>query len=353
MLHRCLQGQEALVVVGQEALVVVGSGAGGPTPIVCACVDCVHTCDIDLRLGELERERVKELDLPSFAAEVVPGGEGHSVGEPRRPDVGERKGPEQECRPFILSEALPVLPAKLVRRILRGEYIDMAELLKDNMEVERRRALSEAEEGRARVNRREVPDLLSWLQCFSLYAAVVGSRFPDKVQDLWAYQATIIAEHRRCGGRGWRLYDAGFRQQITSLEAAEFGKLNQALYATTFLAYGSVGQFCGSCLQTDHSLEDCALNPNRAVPVVRLREPPREHREPSREHRDGGRTGEAGFKRRRRIGACYAWNDGRCNSPSCRFEHVCSRCHGEHKRLVCSGGEFAKESGSARERAGV
>ena len=29
----------------------------------------------------------------------------------------------------------------------------MAELLKDNMEVERRRALSEAEEGRARVNR--------------------------------------------------------------------------------------------------------------------------------------------------------------------------------------------------------
>ena len=137
VLHRCLQGQEALVVVEQEALVVVGSGAGGPTPIVCACVDCVDTCDIDLRLGKLERERVKELDLPSFAAEVVPGGEGHNVAEPRRPDVGERKGPEQECRPFILSEALPVVPAKLVRRILRGEYIDMAELLKDNMEVER------------------------------------------------------------------------------------------------------------------------------------------------------------------------------------------------------------------------
>ena len=38
----------------------MGSGAGGPTP---ACVDCVHTCDIDLCLGELERERVKELDL--------------------------------------------------------------------------------------------------------------------------------------------------------------------------------------------------------------------------------------------------------------------------------------------------
>ena len=220
----------------------------------------------------------------------------------------------------------------------------MAELLNDNMEVERRRAVSEPEEGRARINRRELPDMLSWLQCFSLYAAVVGSKFPEKIQDLWAYQATIIAEHRRCGGRGWCLYDAGFRQQFVSNESAEFGKLNQALYATTFLAYGSVGQFCGSCLQTDLSQEDCALNPTRVhcekkcvycdilvclahfifysvVQVMRLREP-------SREHREGGRSGEHTTKRRRR-GTCYAWNNGRCSSTNCRFDHICSRCHGD------------------------
>lgn len=40
---------------------------------------------------------------------------------------------------FVLSEALPVVPAKLVRRILKAEYVDMSELLKDNMEAERRR----------------------------------------------------------------------------------------------------------------------------------------------------------------------------------------------------------------------
>jgi len=38
--------------------------------------------------------------------------------------------------PFILSEALPVVPPKLVKRIVKGEYVDMAELLNDNMEVE-------------------------------------------------------------------------------------------------------------------------------------------------------------------------------------------------------------------------
>ena len=282
-------------------------GRRPPNSLVQACVDCVHTGVVGLHLGELEREKVGELGLPSFETDVAPGGEGRGLSEPRRAEAVERKGLEQEYRPFILSEALPVVPAKLVKRILRGEYVDMAELLKDNMEVERRRTVAEAEEGRARINRREVPDMLSWLQCFSLYAAVVGSKFPEKFQDLWAYQATIIAEHRRCDGRGWRLYDAGFRQQIVSIESAEFGKLNQALYATTFLAYGSIGQFCGSCLQTDHSQEDCALNPARVVQVVRLSEP-------SRERREGGRTGEHSTKRRRR-GACYAWNDGRCSLP--------------------------------------
>lgn len=47
---------------------------------------------------------------------------------------------------FILSEALPIIPAKLVRRILKGEFIDMAELLKDNMEVQRKHYLTEGEQ---------------------------------------------------------------------------------------------------------------------------------------------------------------------------------------------------------------
>ena len=102
---------------------------------------------------------------------------------------------------FILSDALPVVPAKLVKRILKAEYIDMAELLKDNMEVERRRMLNDGgfpqSHFSGRPTRREVPDLLSWLQCFSLYAAVVTSKFPEKRNEHWAYQATLIGEVRR------------------------------------------------------------------------------------------------------------------------------------------------------------
>ena len=104
--------------------------------------------------------------------------------------------------------------------------------------------------------------------------------------------------------------------------------VNQSLYSTTFLAFGGRGLFCTRCLMADHSQEDCALHPGRDVPVVRLREVA-----PGPSHRDDPEQ----RKRRGRRGACFAFNDGRCTAPHCRFEHVCSTCGGDHKRLSCRG----------------
>ena len=41
--------------------------------------------------------------------------------------------------PFIVGEGLPVVPAKIVAKIQRGEFLDMVDLLKDNIKAERRR----------------------------------------------------------------------------------------------------------------------------------------------------------------------------------------------------------------------
>ena len=134
-------------------------------------------------------------------------------------------------------EALPVVPMKIVRCI-------MAELLKDNVEAERRRA---ALNDRSQVpwsSRRDIPDFESWLQCFSSYTAVVCHTHPHKACELWAYQALMISEHRKCCRRGWLLYDSAFCQQIISLKTVDFSRVNQCLYSTTFLAYGGRGQFC-------------------------------------------------------------------------------------------------------------
>ena len=101
--------------------------------------------------------------------------------------------------------------------------------------------------------------MLSWLHCFSLYAAVITSKYPHKAMELLAYQATVVAEQRRCGGRSWLLYDAGFRQQLSSVGAADFSKMNQSLYTTTFL-----GEACSaptvSCPTTGRKTVPCTHN---------------------------------------------------------------------------------------------
>ena len=74
-----------------------------------------------------------------------------------------------------------------------------------------------------------------------MFAPIVSSKYPHKARELWTYQAIMIGEARRYRGRGWSLYNAAFRQQITSYEVENFAKINQSLYSTTFLVYGVRG----------------------------------------------------------------------------------------------------------------
>ena len=210
----------------------------------CFFIVVAGACGVTLG-GEGDPVAVKELGLLSFETSLgapaveaeadIPGG-GASV---RKREV------EMKPQPFILSETLPVLPTKLVKKITRGDFVDMAELIKDNIEAERRRLASEGELSQVLIGqaicRREAPDLISWLQCFSSYAAVVCSKFPDTARELWTYQATMISEFWWCGGGGWRLSATIFCQHISLMESTDFNKINQGLYTTMFLAYGGKG----------------------------------------------------------------------------------------------------------------
>ena len=127
---------------------------------------------------------------------------------PGRPRVSEQEQPEKRrgkevkppSHPFIISSTLPVVPVKLVKKIWSGEYVDMAELLRDNMEVERRQHATEGEggSGAGTSNRREIPDLLSWLHCFSLYAAVVCERYPNNARELSEAVGWVWAHSGQC-----------------------------------------------------------------------------------------------------------------------------------------------------------
>ena len=82
---------------------------------------------------------MKELNLPTF---TDPSTREAELEKLDLPAIIPKKIKGSAESAFILSEALPVVPDKLVKQIQKAEYVDMEELLKDNMDAERRRMLS-------------------------------------------------------------------------------------------------------------------------------------------------------------------------------------------------------------------
>ena len=287
-------------------------------------------------------------------APLLKGGSSHNPEKGKQPRRGKDAPVAQEkdgaaYQAFILGEGLPPVPVKLVGKICRGEFVDMAELLRDNIEAERRRGSAGEASRSASQRRREIPDILSWVQCFGTYACVVASQHPEKLTQLLAYQTTVIREARRCGGTGWQGYDSMFRQHAANMGAdTDWSKLNNSLYAVTFLAQqNGRGRTCEYCLESDHVAAECALAPSRPTePQPPARQPPgqglqfggAESRRPG-ESRDpatsmGGRS--RGPSRAPVDRVCYSWNEGFCRfQPRCRFKHECARCGGDHRATEC------------------
>ena len=73
----------------------------------------------------------------------------------------------------------------------------MAELFCDDLEAQRWAVTSTQSLSRpAPWSRREVPDLLSWVQCFGtymyMYMTIVLSKHPHHMKELMAYQTLIV-----------------------------------------------------------------------------------------------------------------------------------------------------------------
>ena len=102
----------------------------------------------------------------------------------------------------------------------------MSELLRDNIEAEwHQMGLQSGQPPYLAQGRREVPNILSWVQCFGTYASVVISKYPERSHQLLAYLITMVREARWCGGRGWQAYDAMFRQQAARDTSTDWSKL--------------------------------------------------------------------------------------------------------------------------------
>ena len=231
----------------------------------------------DAGLGELpDPAAVEALGLPVFTVDGAEAGDSQtaSTGSLQGADVatqpswvvaavgGGKKKKPQELQPFVFSQGFPPVPAKLIAKIHRLEYKDMAELLRDNVEADWRRGVQEETSNVSKAPRRDIPDILSWIQCFGIYISVMASKFPDRVPNMVAYQTTLVREAHQCGGGSWLAYDTEFRQQAAADPLCDWSKLNSSLYPVTFMAQASgKGRCCPHRLEPDHMGDDCALSP--------------------------------------------------------------------------------------------
>ena len=222
---------------------------------------------------------------------------------------------------LILSPAAEPFPQKLVDKVKSGQFVEMRELLSDNIalmqQLEDIQGFPVATLGAARPRLREVTSLPTWCYCFLGYMAMAMLTPDPTTRDQLAYARLIIREALRHGGQGWRDYDRAFRQQRAADHTLPWNTLLPGLQAATILGQGR-GQgstFCTLCRGVDHIRSQCAL--------LYLQPPP-----------SGTAPPDPVTGAKRNI--CISWNKGACIFPSsCSYRHVCANCQLQHKAKDC------------------
>jgi hypothetical protein len=79
-------------------------------------------------------------------------------------------------------------------KIVKKDYVNMAELLSDNLEAYSLGLLQDPATNTSsspKCLRREILDLSSWVQCFGTYMGMFTSKFPKRTKQLLAYLTLI------------------------------------------------------------------------------------------------------------------------------------------------------------------
>ena len=164
-----------------------------------------------------------------------------------------------------VGSGFPALPKKLVEKVKANQYIDLPPAKGKS------RPMSQALEGQVLVvqaadllqSRRIIPDLVTWLQCFALYVAVLAPEQPERIADLMAYQALIAKASRKYKWPAWIVYDQNFRQEAAG-KSQPWAKVDPGIYAVCFTGQAvSTENWCSHCQGLDHSTGNCPSNPRK------------------------------------------------------------------------------------------
>ena len=134
---------------------------------------------------------------------------------------------------FVVGPGHAPIPAKLVKKITSGEFVELADLLSTNLravDLEPQSFL----DGKLLVSRKrrlvEVEDILTWTEAFTIYQMVICASHPHRWSDLTKYKLLIIQTARHAPGRSWLEYDTAFRKDAAATGASDWSRMNLDLY---------------------------------------------------------------------------------------------------------------------------
>ena len=200
-------------------------------------------------------------------------------------------------------------------KILRGDYIDLALLLPDNMyqpqTPELQLRLDDSSLGplgspvmMVRKRKPVIDTFQKWLDAYMAYMLVIVAVHPCRVLELIKYQQIISRAVTKFKGLTWLSYDQQFRWRAAYDLSISWDKVDLELWTITFS--GLAKPHCTVCSSPYHSQDECpSADPNR--------------------------------KPRRVQAVCFDFNKASsCQCRSCNYPHVCCRCNSStHAAPAC------------------
>ena len=270
--------------------------------------------------------------LPTFRPALAPPASGLDLLTAAATSAGATRLAARQTSSGLLSTPGPFNPAasvasKVVKKILELEFVELSEVSADGP--------AEHIPGHPPPPGKPlVTDISQWLERFSMMAAILATRYPEKAPELFAYQAAIVRAERNYETGRWVTYDRQFRREALARKDLNWSVPDPRLYNEAFTGRARAIPRCSHCLQDDHTAQRCPQNPERAwlswmpggapwpliapgtiqAPAAAARPSP-----PS--------TG--------KQEVCRKYNEGRCRFTRCRYAHVCRDCGGGHPQISC------------------
>ena len=221
---------------------------------------------------------------------------------------------------------LPLIPAKLVSKILRWEYTDPSMLLPDQLQSLSSSANSVNEASivvlpsatweTQRRERRQIPDIATWVQLFSTYMLILAQRYPNSLTDLIQYQLLLVKQARKFRYPSWLYYDTEFRKAASSDRSLSWAAVHPQIYALAFTNQGLPTAWCPICtVDNGQHTYDC---PNFGGQI-----------KPSSKPFTSSWSTPPLKKPRQTVDHCILYNqfDGQCRfGKQCRYPHRCASC---------------------------